>query len=159
MTTNHSTELAATQRGLGDDVLANINGFDSALAALENAGIGYESISDYGTGFSVTDKEKLVGVPFIALEWRFNTGDFGSFVSAAIVTKTGQKLILNDGSTGIREQFQMVSAKRSADGHKSPQAGLMVPNGLSVSNYNYTDEKGEVRPARTYYLSETPAAV
>jgi hypothetical protein len=157
--TDNSTAVSPrnAQAGFGNDVLAAIDGFESALAALDTAGFSYESISDYGTGFRVIEKDKVIGVPFIVMEWRFNEGDFGEFCSAAIVTKNGDKFVINDGSTGIRLQLQMVTAARIAQGKVNPQAGLMVPNGLTVSSYE-TEIDGKMTKARTFYLSESPAS-
>jgi hypothetical protein len=156
-----TTDLATTDnasRVFTDQALSNIDGFEAAMAALEDAGVGYESISDYGTGFTVIDKERLVGVPFVALEWRFNASDMSEagFVSVAVVTKHGEKFVINDGSTGIREQLQNITALRATRNHKTPQAGLLVPGGLTVSSYTYTDDKGKQIPARTYYLDDRP---
>lgn len=157
MTTSEIEKPQNVPSAVDDSFLAEIDGFQSALSMLDNAGIGYESISDYGSGFVILDnKDRLIGVPFVAIEWRFNSGDFGEFVSAAIVTKNGEKLILNDGSTGIREQFQTVTAQRVSKGHGTPQNGLYVHGGLTRSDYTYTDEKGQETPARTYYLDTTP---
>ena len=150
---------------VSDDLLSRIDGYEAALAALDAAGVAYESISDYGTGFFVVDKERLVTVPFVILEWRFNESkehyDANNmplvFVSAAVVTEGGDKFIINDGSTGIRQQLQAITARRRENNHATPQNGLVVPHGLTVSQYLYTDASGKSSTARTYYLSEVPA--
>lgn len=140
-----------------DADLATITDFSSAIEALNAAGVEVESSTDYGTGFEILkDKDMLKGVDFVILEWRFNDSDKyeGDFVSATLVTKDGRKLILNDGSTGIRDQLRMITNLRIKNGHPKPQAGILVRNGLTKSEYNYTDEKGKTAKAATYYLSE-----
>jgi len=135
-----------------DAALAAIGSFDDAWAAA-NA-FGMDTFDEYGTGFSIVDdKRRLIGVPFVALEWRFNPGKFGTFVSVAIVTETGDKLILNDGSSGIREQLEMVTQQRINKGHPHPQAALAVKGGLRVSDYDYDDGAGHMIPASTFYLA------
>jgi len=139
-----------------DSILAKITSFDDASAMLASTGIAVESMSDYGTGFSVVDKGKLVGVPFLILEWRFNKSELNEdgFVSVAAVTKHDDKVIFNDGSSGILAQLRMVTAQRIERKHPTPQAGLIVADGLTKSDYTYTDDKGKSIPATTYYLSE-----
>lgn len=150
-----------------DAQLAEINGYADAAALLSDAGVDVETISDYGTGFSVNpDNEQLLGLPFVILSWRFNEGSYGErgFVSAEIVTKHNEKLILNDGSTGICAQLRTVSDQRLQRGHAHPYAGLICPKGLTVSRYFYHAQTGEISrvakeggdwsPASTYYLSE-----
>ena len=143
--------------GISDETLSEIKSFSDAFSVLEKAGIVAENFADYGSGFVVLDtkdKARLCGVPFYIIDWRFNTGDNGLFVSAAIITKTDEKLILNDGSTGIRDQLRKITEQRIARGVPEPQKGLLVENGLTESRYNYTDPKtGESRPAVTYYLA------
>ena len=142
-----------------DGILASMDTWDEALHVFEVSGIGVESIEDYGTGFKLlNDKSRLVGVPLLVIEWRFTaskkyTNDAGEpteFVSAMVITKHGDRYIVNDGSTGIAAQLRMVQDQRTGKGHPNPQAGLLVPEGLKRSEY--TNEAGV--PGVTYYLSE-----
>ena len=154
---DNNTSVARVVSG---SMLASISDFASALAVLDDAGIGYESISDYGDGFAVVSKDKLVDRKFIIVEWRFNDSDkvMGKqFVSAACVTETGEKVIINDGGTGVCSQLAEVSRIREESNSPSPFAGLLVPGGLVKSDYTYTDAKGNETEATTYYLSESPA--
>lgn len=153
--TQNTVEIARAPRVFNDDALANITDFDSAMSALIDSGSVVEQITDYGNGFSVVeDKRRLCGVPFLILEWKFNDSDMSDlpFASATIVTQSGEKLILNDGGSGIRDQLMRVAAKR---GPGAALTGLLVPKGLAESNYMYTDESGKERPATTFYLSES----
>lgn len=139
-----------------DGILANISSYADALAKFEAAGVSMESIEDYGTGFHVVPKSALVGKPMLLVEWRFNPSELNEngFVSVMAVCTDGAKVIFNDGSTGILEQLLMVTAQRVESGAPTPQAGLGAPNGLTKSDYTYTDEKGKKTPASTYYIGE-----
>ena len=147
---NSAVELAGIrpERRFADSELANIGSFSDALNLLnENQYSAVDYAEKYGTGFKVLDtkdKGQLCDVPFMALEWSFNEGDQGTFVSLAIVTEAGQKLILNDGSTGILAQMIEVTRDRMAAGATLDEAthGLLVRNGLRKSEYP-TDETGK----------------
>lgn len=94
------------------------------------------------------DKGRLVGVPFVIVYWeKHEKGNFGSFVSMFIIDKNDNRYIVNDGSTGIRDQLERLSKE-------SPTNGMIVcRNGFRVSDYMYTDPKtGDERPAKTYYI-------
>ena len=149
-----------------DEALAGISTFVDAAELMKAAGIPVESITDYGTGFKlVTDNATLVGVGLLILQWKFNEGKFGEagFVSVEAVTKHNEKVIFNDGSTGIRDQLRTVTAQRQAKDHSHPQAGLVVEGGLTASEYFFNDKSGEIsrvpmtgddwKPAKTYYLA------
>lgn len=152
-----------------DDALASIKSFDDAVALL-NAQFGTESaesISDYGTGFTlITDKNVLIGIPFLIVQWRFNEGDYSSeFVSAELVTQAGDKIILNDGSTGIYRQLRGVTDQRIKAGKTAnAYAGLAVPKGLTRTDYWFNEDTKETSskpqtgkgwgPAKTYYLAQ-----
>ena len=88
-----------------DSDLAAIDSFQSVLDSFKALGLMPESMSDYGTGFEICkNKDRLVDTDLVIVEWRFNhteVGSAGAFVSAAVVTKNGEKWILNDGGTGI----------------------------------------------------------
>jgi len=107
------------------------------------------SAAEYGTGFEVLDtkeKGRLVGVPFIVLDWDFHEGDNGDFVSLQVITNANEKLIINDGSTGIFKQMWEINAAGEA-------RAIFVKKGLRRSDYEYTDrETGAKKPATTFYL-------
>ena len=136
--------------------LASIKSFDDAMRLMSDRGITPESITDYGTGFQILkEKDSLINVPFLIMDWRVNeSADFegSTFVSMAVVTKHGEKFIVNDGSTGIAAQLALVSQTRSESGHPTPYSSLMCPKGLTRSDYKITDEKGKQSSASTYYL-------
>lgn len=145
---------ASAGRTFDDDVLKSISSLQDAFNVLNAAGIVSESMDDYGNGFEVLeDKNLLIKKPFAILEWRFSVGDMGEFVSATCVTEKGDKLIINDGSTGILRQLRTITKTREKLGVANVQAGLICKRGLRRSDYQYTDGKGESRPATTYYLA------
>jgi hypothetical protein len=132
-----------------EDDLASINSFDDLATAMAENNVTGVDVSDFGTGYAVLeDKGRLVGVEFAILDWRFSVGDFGDMVTCYVLTKSGEKWIVNDGSTGIREQMAAIQTRMG--GRKAP---IRCPKGLTVSEYTYEDAKGEKRPAKTYYLS------
>lgn len=158
-----STEIAKPNNSatvFTDDTLATMTDFNSVKAIFDSAQVAIESFDEYGTGFKVVEKDTLIGVPMILVEWRFNNGKYGEvFVSVAAVTKHNEKVIFNDGSTGIRQQLQTVTRQRTEKQHSTPQAGLLVENGLTRSDYevDLPDPKtGELKatPASTYYLAQ-----
>lgn len=160
---------------LTNNELAGITSFNDALALLNarlaEVGGVIESIADYGTGFSLLkDKGELLGKPFIVLAWFFREGEYGDggFVSAEIVTEDGRKLVINDGSTGIRDQLVGVTERRRSTGLANETVGLAVPGGLTKSDYFRHEGTGEIAraipeggkkgkdgwlPASTYYLA------
>ena len=163
---NQKTETTVAKREtpvFDDNMLAAI---DPATAWAEldalfaGAGVTVESIENYGTGFKVCKNASiLVGVPFVFLQWREATGDYGTFIVAHIVTQDGRKLVLPNGSmkSGLGAQLANVTAKRIESGisPEKASAGLFAPNGLVESRYDYADPTtGELRPAVTYNIAE-----
>lgn len=144
-----------TSQDLALHELDNVRSVSDALAFFAKVGV---DVADYEMdGIRhieiVKDKDALVGVPFLLLQWRFNEGQFGTFVSAEIVTQDDTVLVLNDGSTGIAQQLKELTEYRERNNHPTPYAGRMVKGGLSRSDYTYTDDKGKEVPATTYYLA------
>lgn len=143
-------DLAVPGTDFSVDELAAIVSFDDAMA-LATAKLGEDGISraseEIGDGFKLLEnKDQLIGIPMLLVTWDFHQGDHGEFVSAKVVTRDNQKFIVNDGSSGIRDQLVAYSAK------KFRQGGLFCDKGLRRSDYKYTDENGIEKPATTYYL-------
>jgi len=136
------------------DDLHDINSLQDALDLVGDV----DDFSEYGTGFVVLDKrdkDRLVGVPFVIVEWRFNhSAQYqGDFVSALVVTESGEKYVINDGSTGICTQLKSVLERRIKNNRARPNTGLTVRGGLRRSDYDTTDGDGNPIKATTYYLS------
>ena len=129
---------------------AGIKSFDDALALFAQQGQEITSITDFGDGFEAgADKANFVGVKFLLIDWRIVDGeksDYGTdFAVMWVVTVDGRKSILTDGSTGVCDQIKTLVARNAI-------APIMCEKGLTVSNYEYVDEKGKRTPAKTYYI-------
>ena len=147
------TTQEVASRELTDDALRSIGSIEDAIKlAAEVNHTAPVVISDVlGNGFEVLpndQKHKLVDEPFVIVDWRFYQGDKGPglVVALMVVTRDGRKLIINDGSTGIRQQVESLD-----------KAGARPPilvKGLTRSDYDFADpQTGEVKRATTYYLS------
>lgn len=123
----------------------------------ELIGSGFTPVPDGG-------KARLVDVPFIVLNLRFNTGDFGEYASAMIVTQGGDRLVLNDGSTGIYYQFRELVEVSKRHGGWMLKRGLResvyatctkcgMPRMAEMEKCNCGDTGKERAKGRTYYLA------
>lgn len=146
----NSTDVVIPGKNVTTEELAALSSFDDALKLVAakvgetNVGVASQEIGD---GFKLLEnKDQLIGVPFIAVTWDFHQGDHGEFVSVKLMTKDGQKYIVNDGSSGIRDQLIGYTNK------KGTQGGLFCEKGLRRSQYEYEAEDGTKKPATTYYL-------
>lgn len=140
------TELTTT-RAFNDDQLREVTSFEDAmkLATEYYGGITTSEDLELGNGFKLLgdDKDRLVGMPFIVLMYTFNEGDFGEFTSVLLVTDRGDKAILNDGSTGIYEQFKEIFERTGKSG------AIFFPRGLRKSTYDTCAECGKPRKPST----------
>lgn len=150
---------------------------DATLAALDTIGAVRDLIgpdvsraSDLGSGFAILENhDALIGKPCIFLFWQFRPGDYSEdYVSAHVVSfdpadgKITGKYIVNDGSSGIRDQLRGLGTSK----------GLVAERGLRKSEYQYCEScsavvsKGDdshgkghkVIPASTYYIDTTAVA-
>lgn len=144
-----ANEVATTPQ-YSDEALANIQSFEDAIALLHESGVAVSDITEYGDGFEVLkDKERLINVPFVLLDYKFSKSEqneSGEFAIFRVVTQAGEKFLVTDGSTGIAHQIQDLR-RRQVPG------GVLCKKGLSVSEYDYVDEKGKKTPAKTFYLA------
>jgi hypothetical protein len=91
------------------------------------------------------DKDDLVGHAMVITSWELKlTSDYGApYVVVKVATADGRHAVFADGSTGIRDQLERY-------GHTGP---ILVPKGLRVSNYQWTDPAdGIAKPAKTFYI-------
>lgn len=130
-----------------EDELSDISGFGDALRMAAGAGmlVGRDIIGD---GFQVIDKADLVNRKCVILDINFYPGDYGDAVALKGVRDDGTKFVINDGSTGIRDQMKALIKR--LDGKFHP---FTLENGLRESRYTYEDDKGNETPAVTYYLA------
>ena len=156
-----------------EDVLRKITDWNSLGEFVRGNDIAVENLSTYGANLTVVnkaDKDALINVPFMIVDYRFQEGDSGPFVSVVIVTKNpisidggtpSSKFVVNDGSTGIMAQLERIEAER-AESHGDEIRPLYCEHGLRKSEYVRRDENGEPilnertgAPERavTYYLN------
>lgn len=154
-----ATAEVAKRARLTNDELRALNP-DNVMEFFAGKGTKVTDLSaELGSGFDVlpTDKKgKLVDEQFVIIEWHFSKGDKGEFVSLAVMTAEGKKLIVNDGSSGIRDQIHDLE-------NRGVEAPVLVKRGLRVSEYWYDEETGEkfknesdgdnLKKAETYYLA------
>lgn len=141
------------------ELLQNAETWEDVLAILETANVEIDIASKVlGDGFvvlSTDDKASLVGKKMVLIDWRFNKG-MGMFVSVRAMVQMApgapiRRVIINDGSTGIMKTILTYTEKNAGK-----RKALLVEKGLRLSEYTYTDDKGNERPARTYYLDASP---
>jgi hypothetical protein len=132
---------------------SGIDDFDSAFAALNEAGIVKTDATEYGDGFILLDskkKETLKGVDFLILSGhvRSDAATGREYVSLRIITEDGRKLVVNDGSVGIAEQAKRIGRERGS------LTGVMVKGGLTGGSYTVEDpDSGDMIEASTYYFA------
>lgn len=146
-------DISPATPSLNTQQLREIESFDDALALLQET-YGSEALETadkaLGDGFALThNKDQFLGVPLVFVWWTASdgsypdpeTGELRKFVSARIVTKTGGKFVITDGSSGISEQLMRYGAETGKN-------FLVARKGLRVSRYKneYTDE------GTTYYV-------
>lgn len=113
----------------------------------EMMGEGVKTVAQVTGKPSLVDKDKLIGVPFIVIDfttrvgsYRRDDGELGDYISVTIKTKDNDLLVFNDGGTGIAGQLASVDLEKDLP--------LYCPQGLRKSEY--TNSYG---PALTYYLA------
>lgn len=112
-----------------------------------------------GSLFPVVDKEVLLKMPFIILDWQWNTdpNTKTEYVSLHVIAQDNQRWCVNDGGTGIYRQIKQWE-------HDQPERKTMIdiPNGLRKSEYiakykGVDKDTGEIvdmqSPATTYYIA------
>ena len=145
---------------LSENDINSITDINSAATLL-----GVSSIDDLSWNDSpwqlLTDKNALVGKKFLAVAWKFHESaeylgnEYVSVYALTIDTINGEtRFVFNDGSTGVYQQLRNLTDARETAGHKNPQAGALIKNGLKLSEYERVDEKGNIiGKGRTFYLS------
>lgn len=121
---------------------ADITDLNAARAVLGNV-INASDILGDGAEF-IEDKNVLVKVPFLILDWKFITDEKSGreYVNVLIMGVDGTKGRFNDGSTGVYAQLKQVSEQVG-------KVGIECKHGLRRSDYT----KEGVGEATTYYLA------
>ena len=121
---------------------------DARLLLEQNYGAVLSSQNVFGDGAEfIKEKDKLVGVPFLVLDWRENTDPAtgNKYVNVLIMNATGSKARFNDGSTGVYAQLKKVHEEYGV-------IGIECRFGLRKSEYTI-EVDGKPQKASTYYLA------
>lgn len=151
MVTRKSEETPAPSDEIAPTVIewGKITTPADARAALENAyGAVLESSALFGDGAEfIKDKDKLIGIPFMILEWHFviDKETNREYVNVLVMNQVGEKARFNDGSTGVRDQLKKVHEEYGI-------IGIFCKFGLRKSSY-MKEVNGKPEKATTYYLS------
>lgn len=134
--------------GFTDDALKDIDSWDAVVQITGNVTNAADVL---GNGYSILeDKSQLLNTAFMVVKYGVHPSELNGkeFTTIHVLTKAGEKYVVNDGSTGIHEQLKTLKEEM---GTVCP---LMVPRGLRVSEYDYEDpEKGTKTKAKTYYIN------
>ena len=114
------------------------------LAALGPVGDAADVLESDQFGPILDNKDRLIGVPIYVIGWEFHDGDFGRFVTMMVMTKAGDKFLVNDGSTGIAAQLQETEEAKGV-------VPFLARNGLRRSDYE-KEIDGKASQATTYYI-------
>ncbi len=155
MTIEELNSLFGTEDSFVPDTYEDLNDYFEAQGGL----ITFKG-SDYDL---VKDKRALVDKPFAIINIRFYEGKFGKACAVMALTEDNEKIVFNDGSSGVFTQcLRMVQVA-------GRRGGFLCPNGLLASDYTYepkdldgnslvgkvntlTGEIFEATPATTYYV-------
>lgn len=133
--------------------------WDEMVSLLNESGIEVDLAVDVlADEWPIVEKKALINKALMLATWSVSnpeeSGDFeGQYIVVRGITKDGKRFRFADGSTGIFRQLVKLTRERVQNGSATPNAGLYVPGGLTVSQYDYVDEKGKKSKAETYYLS------
>lgn len=149
--------VVQSTRIITDSDLKALSTFTDAYRLLGTLGVDvHDANVEVGTGFKLTkNKDMLLGIPFIMVEWDFYDGDFvnpdsdaNEFVAITLVTEDGGKYIITDGSTGLCQELRDYT-----DRHEGRRQGLLCKDGLRVSRYDHNVPGSKEGPDATYYIA------
>lgn len=147
--------LNALPGRLSEDIRQDINSLDDYSRLTGHEIVDLSEVLESYDILNKESKERLVGRPIFLMDWRFNDskeivkdGKPAEFVSVLVMdVATGEKFILNDGSTGIYQQLLAITKRLGRRG------GITCRNGLRKSEYTHYFDNGDTVNAVTYYLS------
>ena len=148
-----STTIQVPQ--ISQSQLREIVSFNDAMSLVESVYGAVALSSDVlGDGFTLVEKDKLLGAPFLLVNYTVHTsstnfdenGEGLKFVTVRCVTQEDKRVAFNDGSTGVAQQLRDLATREI-------YGGIYVQNGLRASEYEVLDDKGRKSSATTYYLS------
>lgn len=127
-----------------------------AMAWAQDRGV-LDAAQVLGDGYDpLKNKSRLVNVPFLIVDWTFNHGDQGEYVSCKIITQANEKFRISDGGTGIYRQLWDLADSGVPVGTPIAVYGGVVQSDYKLRDQNgklLLDEKGKEQSATTFYLS------
>jgi len=148
------SDAVAIVTPLTDQEMYELVNFDDIYEALLSKGeVG--SSAELGDGYTMLeDKNKLVDVPTLFVQWKFITsdkyGDESEFVVAHVATKEAgvtRRFVIVDGSTGINTQLRTYTNR-----NQGRQSGMLSVKGLRRSDYK-VEVEGKFIEATTFYIN------
>lgn len=136
--------------------------WESAFAALASIGAEVDEIDDVLVDeWPEIDKDHLINREILLMTWSMarpeNSVSGRPYLVIRGITTSGTRFRFSDGGTGICKQLCSITDNRVANNHRTPNAGLHLPNGLTVSKDYVTDHvdpnTGEPIKGTTYYLN------
>jgi hypothetical protein len=156
-------EFTDAELSAASDKLTKVNPWsqmtvEEMLARFSASPTGLIDSSDLGDGFAVlnkSEKNAVVGVPFLALDYVVYQGDQGQYASIRVALLDGSKRYrLNDGSAGMyTDLVEWHTAKYGAPPElkRVYDWGLVCKHGLSVSRYKKKLPNGKEVDGETFY--------
>lgn len=153
----NAAEVAKKVARVPDEVVQGFTSIDDAIRYF-NSNEGVVQAGDVlGDGFTITEKEALLNIPLLILDWSEHLGDSGPYASVRAITSDNRKVRFSDGSTGIYRQLTELFLK-------GVERGILVRTGLTKSDYFVNEKTGEItktnpgdpkvwKKATTYYLA------
>lgn len=151
--------MSEVVRTLSQDVLNTPVTFSQATGELGS--IPEAFVASPYTVLTNREKDALINRPFYIRAVRFTTDPKTeqSYVIVYGVTEDDFMFIFTDGSTGVYSQLRTEVQARIDDNHPTPYEGILVANGLRVSEYDLNAENKPAKPGEkvtgrgaTYYL-------
>lgn len=117
-----------------------------ALEAAHGAVLSSSTVFGDGSEF-IKEKDRLVNVPFLILDWHFNMDPATEreYVNVLVMNAAGDKARFNDGSTGVYAQLKKVTEEFGV-------VGIECKFGLRKSEYE-VEINGKKQKASTFYIA------
>lgn len=150
-----------------ETVHANLVAAPPSYLDLVNSGSLETSEVVGGSSVDVTDKESLIGKPFVLQSIRFQEGDFGTFVIAKVLTSDNESAVFTDGSGIFRQLYGYVATKlqgQEPEAKRDYPVAIHCKGGLRRSEFMYDNEtgralkhgeepQGKAIPATSFYIA------
>lgn len=118
-----------------DDGGSAMEAWNDEYATYESLSEGADETLSRDTYTSADEKDELIGVPFVITGITFRPSDKkegGDYVSLEATTKDNERIVINDGSTGIRRQIVAYAAFKKWLKPAEPKDGDDVKSPLDL---------------------------